>query len=189
MKYTKTAIAAVAATLIGTTALIAAPGEGRVKADADGNGVITKSEAMTAADARFAKMDVNSDGVLNAADREAKAKQHFAKMDANGDGAVTEAEFLAAREARMEQRKERRAAMGERRGKGKMRRGGRGKLKAMMKRADTNGDQAISKAEFTAAAEARFAKVDANGDGSITKEERRDARKKMRGKWRDRNAG
>ena len=53
-------------------------------------------------------------------------------------------------------------------------RGGRGM--AMMQRADTNGDQMVSKAEFTAAALARFDKADANGDGVVTKEERQAAR-------------
>lgn len=38
-------------------------------------------------------------------------------------------------------------------------------------KADTNGDGAISKAEFNAAKDAKFAKKDANGDGKITKDE------------------
>jgi hypothetical protein len=46
--------------------------------------------------------------------------------------------------------------------------------------ADTNGDKAISRAEFDAATVARFTKADANGDGTITKEERRAARQEMR---------
>ena len=41
----------------------------------------------------------------------------------------------------------------------------------MMMRADTNGDGTISRAEFTAQAEARFARMDKNGDGFITADE------------------
>ena len=41
----------------------------------------------------------------------------------------------------------------------------------MMMRADTNGDGSISRAEFTAQAEARFARMDKNGDGFITADE------------------
>jgi len=41
----------------------------------------------------------------------------------------------------------------------------------MMMRADTNGDGNISRAEFTAQAEARFARMDKNGDGFITADE------------------
>ncbi|MEP7004494.1 MAG: hypothetical protein ABI810_00825 [Sphingomonas bacterium] len=40
-----------------------------------------------------------------------------------------------------------------------------------MMRADTNGDGTISRAEFTAQAEARFARMDKNGDGFITADE------------------
>jgi hypothetical protein len=56
---------------------------------------------------------------------------------------------------------------------------------AMMANADSNGDKAITKAEFRAAAEARFAKADTNNDGKISSEEHQAARKAMKGKWRD----
>jgi hypothetical protein len=63
-------------------------------------------------------------------------------------------------------------------------RGGRhggGKGMAMLRNADANGDQAVSREEFLAAAETRFAKVDTNGDGSVTKEERQAMREQTRG--------
>ena len=46
-----------------------------------------------------------------------------------------------------------------------------GRGAGMMMRADTNGDGNISRAEFTAQAEARFARMDKNGDGFITADE------------------
>ena len=46
--------------------------------------------------------------------------------------------------------------------------GGRG---GMMMRADTNGDGKISRDEFTAMTEQRFARMDKNGDGFITADE------------------
>jgi hypothetical protein len=46
--------------------------------------------------------------------------------------------------------------------------------------ADSNGDGAISRAEFMARAEARFARVDADKNGVLTREERRSARQAMR---------
>lgn len=163
-----------------SAALYAAPG---MKADANGDKAVTKSEAMAAADARFAKMDANSDGILNEADKTAKVKMRFAAMDTNKNGAITEAEFVAAHEARADKREDRREKrMGRGGGEGKMgRHGGRhgGGMK-MMAMADTNGDKAISSAEFRAAAEARFTKADANGDGTITVDERKADRK---GKW------
>jgi len=192
MKYMKTTIAAIAAsTFIGGAALMAAPGGRGMKADANQDGVITKAESLNAAETRFAKMDANGDGVLDRSDREARAQQKFAKMDSNGDGSISESEFLAAQKARMERREDRLANRSERGGK-KGKRGGRkgkGKLARLLKNADSNGDNAISKEEFIAATQARFAKMDANADGQITKEERRAARKNMREKFKGRNNG
>ena len=79
----------------------------------------------------------------------------------------------AAHEARRAKMKERR---GEARGGRHARRGGM----AMLLRADTNGDKAVSRAEFDAAVEARFAKVDTDGSGSITAEERAAAHAAMK---------
>ncbi len=60
----------------------------------------------------------------------------------------------------------------------------RQKMEQRLQKVDTDGDGAISKAEFLAEAEAKFDRMDANGDGKITPEER-DA---MREKWRRRRA-
>ncbi|NJM49801.1 MAG: hypothetical protein HC843_02040 [Sphingomonadales bacterium] len=179
---------------VAATVAIAAPnsGERAMKADADGNGMISKSETMAAADERFAKMDVDGNGQIDTADREAKVRQNFAEMDSNKDGTLTEAEFVAGHKAKMEERKERRSAMinrgeGEMRGEG--RRGGKGKRggrghggddAGKWGMADTNGDKAISRQEYDAATLARFTKADADGDGNITREERRAHRKAMR---------
>lgn len=46
-------------------------------------------------------------------------------------------------------------------------------MKEKLREMDTNGDGAISKAEFMAGAEARFSKMDRNGDGKLDKEDRR----------------
>ena len=74
-----------------SAALYAAPG---MKADANGDKAVTKTEAIAAADARFAKMDANNDGTLNEADKAAKVKKHFAEMDADKNGSINEAEFV-----------------------------------------------------------------------------------------------
>ena len=49
------------------------------------------------------------------------------------------------------------------------------------KMADTNGDGAISKDEFTTAALAMFDRADTNGDGTVTPDEREQMRGHMRG--------
>jgi hypothetical protein len=48
---------------------------------------------------------------------------------------------------------------------------GRGGGMGMMREADTDGDGAISRAEFQAVSDSRFARLDANGDGKIDAKE------------------
>ena len=104
MNRTKIFTAVIAASLT-SAALYAAPGAMR---DADGNGAVTKVEAMAAADARFAKMDANADGVLNEADKAAMVTKRFVSMDVDKNGSLSQAEFVAAHEARAEKRENRR---------------------------------------------------------------------------------
>lgn len=170
----------------------AAPGDKRPSADADGNGVITRAETDAAATQRFQRMDVNGDGKLDAADREARRaemqKKRFERLDANKDGQISQAEWDqhaadrdakrgasdgASDKARDGKRTAKRGHFGKR--------GGHRMAARMMMKADTNGDKAISLAEFRAAAMARFDRVDANKDGQITAEERDAARSAMRG--------
>lgn len=173
-------IAGISVALLSAIAVYAAPAVQTAKTDADGNGLVSKAEAMAAADARFAKMDVNKDGILNTADREAKVKQRFAEMDADKNGSINEAEFVA---GHAKERGGRDMAMndGGRHGKGRNhgngrhgedggREGGRGMK--MLGLADTNNDQAVSAQEFRAAYAANFAKADSNNDGSISTLER-----------------
>lgn len=174
-------IATVLAASLTTAALYAAPG---MKADADGDKNVTKTEALAQADARFAKMDANGDGTLNSADRTAMAKKHFAEMDSDKNGAISESEFLAAHEARIAERRDRHVQRaGQSNGDAKGHRPerhmgghGRGGMK-MLALADTNGDKAVTQAEFRKAAEARFAKADTDNDGTITAAERKSMRK------------
>lgn len=55
----------------------------------------------------------------------------------------------------------------------------------MMERVDTDGDGMISKAEFMAKHEEKFAKMDANNDGQLSKEEMKEAREHMKEKWKE----
>jgi Ca2+-binding EF-hand superfamily protein len=170
----------IAFSLTSAAALYAAPGN----ADPDGNHVVTKPEAMAATDARFAKMDANGDGTLNAADRTAMIAKHFTKMDSNGDGSISQSEFMTMHEAGAERRTERREKRMEHIGAAmhEGRNGGRrvGGAMPMLARVDTNGDKAVSQAEFRAAIEARFSNADTNQDGSVTMEERQAARNILR---------
>lgn len=172
--------------------VLAAPG------GADRNATQTRAEAETRAAGMFARMDANKDGKLDATDRAAKRTEMQAKMferlDANKDGNISKAEWDqhgADRAARRAERGEKRADAGEA-GDGKRhamrghhgKRGGhRGMM--VMGKADTDGDKAISQAEFLTAALARFDAADANRDGQVTPEER----KAQRDAWRARRGG
>ena len=59
-----------------------------------------------------------------------------------------------------------------------------GKKHSYMEKVDTDGDGAISKAEFLASKEARFDKMDADSDGLITKDEMKAYKSSMKEKYK-----
>ncbi len=183
------AVSASFATLAGGTAALAQGGPMR---DRD----MTREQAETRAATSFARMDANGDGLLNEADGEARQRARFDRVDSDGNGSLSFEEFAAIRENIAERRGQRgerrddrrgeRAQRGGRPGGDRMamggRRGGGGpNLAALMRQnADTDGDGAISQAEYTAAALTRFQRQDADGDGTVTAAERRAHRMAMR---------
>jgi hypothetical protein len=176
----KTTLAAAAAVLLtsGVALYGIYPAFAETGPDPMGGAMVTWAQYKRGADMLWTRLDVNKDGVLNAADREAKMMQMFDTFDANHDGSVSRAEFAEHSKAMTE-------------GKGKdgagpgmegppppmamgmmMGHGGR-MMHKMAEMADANHDQSISRAEFDAAAKARFDKADANHDGKLTAAERR----------------
>lgn len=182
----KISLFTLAAALVAVPVL-AAPG------GADRDAVQTRADAEAKAAQMFARMDANKDGKLDAADRAAQHAERqakmFASLDADGNGSISKAEWDkhgADRAAKRAERGEKRADAGEA-GEGKRHhgmRGGHGKRGGhrgmMMGKADTDGDKAVSQAEFQTAALARFDAADANKDGQVTPEERQ----AQRGAWR-----
>ena len=155
-------------------------GFGMEKADADGDGIVTLDEAKAHSAERFAKMDANQDSAITKADRQAKM---FEKLDADGSGGLSQAELEAGKEMRAERR-------GDRRGKRMGRRGGRdGGGMRMLKRADTNNDEAVSREELDNMIDARFARIDTDGSGTITQAEREAAKEKRGGRRGPRGPG
>ncbi len=183
----KTTLAASAAVVLtAATALYAVhPAFAEPARDPMGGATVTWADAKAKADAFWTKLDVNKDGVLNDADRAAKMGEMFDTIDANHDGSISKAEFMDHHKAMMEGRSksrdgaEGRPPMGE--GMGMMMGPGAHKLREMAEKADTNHDGTITRAEFDAAAKARFDTADTNHDGKLTPEERRAAWKAMRG--------
>lgn len=68
-------------------------------ADANGDGVLTRDEALAFAAKRFDALDANHDGRLGAdevrASFEARRAEHWKKLDTDGDGRVSLAEAQA----------------------------------------------------------------------------------------------
>lgn len=176
--------------------------------DVNEDGQIDKADREAMQAKRFAMVDTNGDGELSQAEmktaREARKSkqaerrakrqdQMFARMDADKSGGISEAEMKAAQEARGERRGkmrgERRAEargehVGQHHGMREGPRGGRGKGMRggmrMLRQADANKDMIVTRAEFDAVVEARFARVDTDKSGTISAEERKAAREKMR---------
>jgi hypothetical protein len=182
---------------IAGTAFAQAP-DGPHRDHARDHGPLTRTDAQARADKLFAKLDANGDGKIDAADRTARRDQrrdeHFARLDADHDGAISKAEFAAAGDKARERFAGhakgpegqdghkfgghgfggQRVAWGGHRGmRGHHGGHGFGEGLAMAgKKADTDNDGAISKAEFETAALAMFDRADANHDGTVTPEER-----------------
>jgi Ca2+-binding EF-hand superfamily protein len=177
------------AALLAGGAAYAAQGHG--KADADGNGVVTRAEAQAGATARFARMDVNKDGKIDQADRQLRREtmrtRMFERLDTDHDGQLTKAEFTAAsgqrgRGKRVAQNDDAGAGVA-RHGRGHGRRAGRMGMMGMARMADADRDGAITQAEFQTAALQRFDTMDANKDGQVTQAERAAVRAQMKARW------
>ncbi|WP_428150582.1 EF-hand domain-containing protein [Brevundimonas sp.] len=157
-----------------------------VRADADGDGRISRAEFVDGRIARLTAIDANRDGSISAEERQSgidtrrnqRASARFETLDKDGNGAVSREEFTAAREMRGE-----RAGHGVRQGghRGPGAGWGRGRGHGGGER----GQGAEARAPLTIAAvqtrlTARFDRLDANHDGFITAEERTAARQAMR---------
>ena len=94
------------------------------------------------------KMDSDSDGKISSAEFQAAAAARFAAIDTQGTGKITAAQIAAAHGA-----------------------GERGEKFADREVAKVGNDGTITKDQYLAAAQARFAKLDKNGDGYITADE------------------
>lgn len=194
----KSTLAASAAVLLtASTALYAVyPAFAEPGRDPMGDATVTWADAKAKADTMWTKLDVNKDGVLNAADREAKMAEMFDMIDANHDGSISKAEFMDHHKKMMEGGwkggKGRDGApgdmpppppgagMGKGMGMGMMMGPGAHMLHEMAEKADANHDGTITRAEFDAAAKARFDAADTNHDGKLTAAERRAAWMSMR---------
>ena len=118
------------------------------------------------------QFDANGDGMITKAEAETagarRLLQHFEKIDANGDGNLTRDELKSFRGKTREKIKQRRANI---------------------RKADTDGNRALSYDEAAAAGMDKlvkhFDKVDTDGDGEITRNEMSAARQQLRERRQD----
>jgi hypothetical protein len=149
-----------AVALVGPTAAQTAPG---ARGDANGDGVLSRDEAMAQADARFDRLDVNKDGKLTPDEMQPRRPMSGTAPAASApppaDGASPPPPPPGPR--------------------------GRGFGGRMFARLDTNGDGVIDREEYRAQAAQRFDRMDTNKDGKVDAAERqaaRDAMEQMRGR-------
>lgn len=150
-------------TLVLSTAALAFSGSAIAAPGKMPQGDMTRAQAQQHAAERFTKMDANRDGTLNEADRAARHAMMFDKLDADKDGSVSKAEMEAMR-----------AHHGGKRGDRMARRDGKpapteaqktDRRAAMFARVDTDGNGAVSRAEF----DAMHAKMGARMGGKMGK--------------------
>ena len=145
------------------------------KADANGDGFVTKTEADAARAAMKAKF---------AKRRDERRDERFAMLDTDKNGSLSKGEF-SARPPRPEGKEHGRMHRGH-----GMRHGGGMPMGGMwFERADANKDGKVSLAEASAGALAMFDRADADKNGTISPEEHKAARDAMRAKWQERRAG
>jgi len=155
------------------------------KADANGDGFVTKAEFQAARSAMKDEMEARH--------REHREKM-FAMLDTNKDGQLSKEEFTAPHHDRMDGPdggKDDHGAMmhgdmthhGMHGHMAMMMMGPRGD--AWFDRADANHDGKLSLAEASAGPLAMFDKVDSNHDGTISPQEHEAASASMRARWRE----
>ncbi|WCL55725.1 hypothetical protein [Gimibacter soli] len=145
----------------------------------------------------FAKADANGDGAVSKDEMTAALQAHFGKYDANKDGKIVLGELpkeMPVPEEAKAKMQEHYDRMVEKRGKEKadkmMERASKGQSRIdFMSRFDRDNDEAISFAEFSAKPLKHFEKADGNGDGTVTAAEKEEAMKKMREHMKERGHG
>ena len=157
-----------------------------MRADADGDGRLSRTEFIGRRLERLSAADADRDGSvtreeLRSAARarlSARADARFDRMDADDDGAISRAEFDAVREARAER--------GPRPMRAHRAMGHRGPRMARMAHRAGMGERGpVVIADAQVRMEQAFARLDGDSDGYVTREERRAGRMAMREQRRE----
>lgn len=120
--------------------------------------------------------DANQDGQITRAEVDARIQADFAAADANRNGSLDQAELTAHREARMAERRAAMEAYRAQSGQAAPPAGQAGRRAppdpaAVFARLDWDANGAVDSAEFAAMPRAMMARADRNGDGVVSAEE------------------
>ena len=136
---------------------------------------------------RLARMDTNGDKKIDKAEFDQAMKKSFARIDLNNDGRITDDDLPPVlRDRGLLGAKGEESAMmmhGQKHRFGGWRKGRKMHRFMRLRGVDTNGDGAISEAEFLSAAAKRFQRWDKTGDGVLDMADR-DARNRERSEYR-----
>jgi Ca2+-binding EF-hand superfamily protein len=171
-------LASIAAAVLATG--VAAAHEHGGRADANGDGVLTRQEFDAGRAAMFARLDADNNGVLSRDEMRARRHgrhgrgghgegMHLAAADANDDGVISREEFLARPNQMFDRLDTDRNGVISQAERDAMRAQRSARRERM--NPDANGDGAVSREEFDAAGAAIFNRLDANGDGRVTQDE------------------
>ncbi len=150
------------------------------KADADGDGALSRTEIQGAMrqrmQERFTRADADGDGKLTAAEAGPRKWQHMSAADADADGAVTLAEYQAALQSgKLAPPRRPNGQWGERGKRGKRGKGGDPGGR-QFERFDANGDGRLQQSEVPEFVWQHLSVADADQDGAVTREEVQAAR-------------
>jgi hypothetical protein len=124
--------------------------------DTNRDGVVSREEALAAADLQFARMDQNKDGKIDTSEMRPPHRRGGGNTPASADAKAPAGKPAAG-----------------------MHKGG-GMGQRMLARVDANKDGTISREEFRTAATTRFERMDANRDGRIDAAEQNAMRDRMK---------
>lgn len=156
-------------TVLAATAALASLAACNTTAAADGKSISSVAASGPARPAGghgnaafMGSYDVNRDGVVTQGEYDSVRKQRFSAADTNGDGWLSEAEYVAEFEGRLQQQYAAASKAPDARYEGSMK-----QAYVRFKVLDTNKDGKLTNDEELAIADRSYKRADANGDGKV----------------------